>query len=902
MSKLLDVAIGDQDISELTITMRGDPELYRSQMALELGMKEAGIQRYHKKLNKAVAADREDETSYGDRIIGTQVDTLADALRELVESRHNLPAGSGCVATPLLAAFGDYYKLAFLTMKGVIGTLTKGAAITSICVRVGQYVEDEIRIQRLKEHDKDTYKRMLKAVRKKCDYRKKRETEIYVGRVNNLDWNTWTEKDRFKVGLLLVDTFQKHLPEMVEEKVTTADIQVKGKYKTTKHLVATPAMREWIENHIDLVEAMNPIYEPMVVPPVPWSPGNVLGGGYISSHVPQLKLVKVRQVKALEEIKRAEMPEFYEAINAAQDTAWRIRKPVLELLQHLYRQQLSLGKFPVKGEQPAPVKPPEDECHNDNPAFLRWKTETKSWHEAELNRKNVNMSVYSTLKTAEKYQVFDQVYMPWQADFRGRIYPVPALNCQGEDYVKALLEFSEGKPLGDGRAVYWLKVHTANLFGVDKVSFDERCEWVDAHWDELLDCADDPYAHRLWEEADKPFQAYAACLELRGYAINGLDHVCRMPVALDGSCSGLQNLGMAFGCEITGKSVNLIPADKPQDIYREVAEKVIRMMTDACNGAQTIEERDAAVLQKVRQYYFKEVGGATENKFPKFLNKCLAPKKNRNKDDHGDAARKIVSQVRESYAWLKFGITRTTCKRAVMTFPYGSKEFGMKEQVMEDTLRPARKVTEDKDWPFCDDGYSAAAVFARFIYRAVKQTVLKAADAMDWMQDTARLVAGQNRPVKWQTPLGFPVTQDYRKTKQGDIQTVLNGTRRRYRYRIELADIDTMKQANSISPNVVHSLDSTHLLMTVAAAKREGMPGFALVHDSFGVTPADTERFFAIIREQFYKLYAGRDVFGELAAGFRSQIAPDLRDEMPPLPGKGRLDLAAIHKSLYAFA
>lgn len=49
---------------------------------------------------------------------------------------------------------------------------------------------------------------------------------------------------------------------------------------------------------------------------------------------------------------------------------------------------------------------------------------------------------------------------------------------------------------------------------------------------------------------------------------------------MDGSCSGIQNLFLAFRDEIGGKAVNLIPMEKPADIYAAVAEKTVKALEE----------------------------------------------------------------------------------------------------------------------------------------------------------------------------------------------------------------------------------------------------------------------------------------------------------------------------------
>jgi DNA-directed RNA polymerase len=899
--KLASLLISENAIKTSKIPMQADPELYLKQAEFERSMREEGETRYINKTQKAIQRGNEDETSYGRRIIGTQIQALAKGIKETVEHRmQSGQASRGCAATPILAEFGDWNKLAYLTLKRVVSSITKPQPMSNLCTKIGMYIEDEVRCLNLREKDKAAYMSMRKAVAKKGDYRKRRETELFINRVNEISWTAWDEKTRFKVGLVLLDTLMNSLPEFVEERILTNNTQIKGKLKTQKYICPTQETLDWIRENRDKASFFSPIYEPMVVPPIRWTSGRVIGGGYVSNNVPPLKIVKTRNNKILESFKEAKMPAVIKSLNAVQETAWRIRKPILEMLEHCYKNKIQIGSLPDICEKELPPQPDKETQPEEHKL---WRAEAKAVYEHNLKLMSQAAGIGMNLKTARKYAEFDAIYMPYQLDFRGRVYCVTQLSPQGEDYVKGLLEFSEGKPLENERGVYWLFVHVANLFGVDKVSFDERVKWVQDHMTQLLDCAEDPYAYRFWEDADKPFQALAACYELQGYAKDGYDHVCRMPVALDGSCSGLQNLGMALACEVTGKSVNLLPMDKPADIYQEVANKVNVMLAEACeyeaiqNGVKTIEE---VAREAVRKYYFENANKPSEKKWLNFWNKIQQPKKDRNKDELADNARKVFSQVSESYAWLKFGVDRKVCKRSVMTFPYGSKAFGFKEQIMEDTLRPARKAMSDKEWPFYEDGHNAAGVLAKFLYDAVQATVVKAAEAMDWMQQSARLVAKQQRPIKWTTPLGFPVTQDYRQLKLKMVETHLNGKRYQLSIPTESLDMDVMKSANSISPNVVHSLDASHLMLTVAMGEQEGIKSFALIHDSFGTHPSETDKFFRVIREAFLTLYTATDVFQDLKAQFEEQIPPS--ETLPALPSKGNLNRELILDSLYAFA
>jgi DNA-directed RNA polymerase len=193
-----------------------------------------------------------------------------------------------------------------------------------------------------------------------------------------------------------------------------------------------------------------------------------------------------------------------------------------------------------------------------------------------LRLKSKRISVSSQLMVAERFKEKEAFYYVWTLDWRGRAYPLASfMHPQADDSGKALLQFAEGKKLGENGG-YWLAVHIAGLFGVDKCSFDERVQWVYDHEEEILDSAISPLdGQRFWCGADKPWCALAACFEWFGYQLDGNKYISHLPVAMDGSCNGLQNFSAVLRDEVGGKAVNLLPSETPQDIYTEVMNVVI---------------------------------------------------------------------------------------------------------------------------------------------------------------------------------------------------------------------------------------------------------------------------------------------------------------------------------------
>lgn len=111
------------------------------------------------------------------------------------------------------------------------------------------------------------------------------------------------------------------------------------------------------------------------------------------------------------------------------------------------------------------------------------------------------------------------------------------------------------------------------------------------------------------------------------------------------------------------------------------------------------------------------------------------------------------------------------------------------------------------------------------------------------------------------------------------------------------APVLKQKQRTAFPPNYVHSLDSTHLMMTALGCKDEGI-AFAGVHDSFWTHPSHVDQLNRIIREKFVELHSQ-----PLLHDLRDQFVMQYKDnEFPEVPTTGDLDLNDVLKSTYFFS
>ncbi len=108
------------------------------------------------------------------------------------------------------------------------------------------------------------------------------------------------------------------------------------------------------------------------------------------------------------------------------------------------------------------------------------------------------------------------------------------------------------------------------------------------------------------------------------------------------------------------------------------------------------------------------------------------------------------------------------------------------------------------------------------------------------------------------------------------------GGRLRLRLATHTDRLDARKQRQGSAPNLIHSVDATHLMMVLNAAVDEDMDCFAMIHDDFGVHAAHIDQWHTIIRETFVTLHDKADILPNFKADHELSTQIALED-LPPL-------------------
>ena len=185
---------------------------------------------------------------------------------------------------------------------------------------------------------------------------------------------------------------------------------------------------------------------------------------------------------------------------------------------------------------------------------------------------------------------------------------------------------------------------------------------------------------------------------------------------------------------------------------------------------------------------------------------------------------------------------------------------------------------------------------------AVNKVLVKAGEAMKWLQHAASLATSEQLPVRWTTPVGFPVMQAYANLEKRKVKTSLSGKLVYLTMYREKDDLDRRKQSQGIAPNYVHSCDAAHMMLTVVRAKQAGIQNFSMIHDSFGTTAGDVEQLYHTVREAFVEMYHEVDVLESFRDEIVQQLSEKNREKLEALPERGTLDITQVVHSRYCFA
>ena len=877
-------------------------QLFFDQLELEASAKAEAEEHLRATLEKAKQEGEAGESGLAGKFVGYAYDTCRKNIQTLladVVKPKKTTQGAYLVPMRELISLYDNHMEALEDMLVMLGFSTtmnillgakedKFATLSAIAGEIGKSVKHEANIEKFcqEQAEQGVDSRWIKAsMDTGISHRVRKSYKIAyaVNRMNKCGFIglKWTETDSEVIGAKILEMLIAGSGYF-----EIADSSATG--KNLKVLKLTPWFLEaWSKNEDNLV-ARAIQYLPTIIPPRHWD--NPFSGGYYGESILGTSFIRIKYKETnkyahdyYKKLDRVDLSRVYDSVNAMQDTPFSINPKILKTLQAIYASGGGLGGVPRTEPYATLPRLPEGATEEE---VKEHKKKAVGIYKQEEARKSKALRCLLALKTAEKFKDYQSIYFPWNIDYRGRCYPIPtALSPQGDDIQKSLLLFAKGTPLATDGDTRWLKIHGANLSGNDKISFAERIKWVEDHEEDIVSSANDPLGYTWWYEVSKgdyPMEFLAFCFEyadlltyIKEYG-NAVGFVSTLPLAFDGTCSGLQHFSALLRDEVGGQAVNLMPSDTVQDIYSIVADKVNKVLLE-------------------------DVLKGTEDTFK--TNKDGSPKLDVEGNLQVQYGTRILAQSWVNFNRIKFGkdgITRKVCKRSVMTLAYGSKQYGFKENLLADIIKPYI-LEHPEDNPFINAS-QCAQYMAKLIWESVKTTVVKACEGMEWLQKVAGLICESNEVVTWLTPNGLPVQQNYVKMKQEVTKLRFNKMRVRFYNQEPTDEIDGMSQKNGIAPNFIHSMDACHLQRVVATMKNLGDNNFMMIHDSFGTDCAHAGLLYKVIRQEFIGLYKDQNHLANFLESVKYLMADDKLAKVPVIPAFGSLDLDVVLDSDFCFA
>lgn len=490
------------------------------------------------------------------------------------------------------------------------------------------------------------------------------------------------------------------------------------------------------------------------------------------------------------------------------------------------------------------------------------------------------------LKVAECFDN-ETFYLPIQADFRGRIYVKSFfLSYQSSEISKALVCLPRGKKLTK-EGLKNLYIYGASLYNqnaINKENYSKRVNWVNKNLDKIYNMDKD-----FLKGAENVWLFISFCLVMRQLRDNN-NYSVNLPIYIDATCSGIQHVAAMIKDLMIGTEVNLISQtkdDKVADIYSNL----LPLANKLIQAEGTAKDSKYPLLKHVTL-------NRSDIKTPimtKTYNVSLMGMKNQ----------LILSLSKRVSKGAKLGINLYNENNKVVEM----KKLGIKIPIFSSITG---KIVE----------LDLAHIFrlAQIIESCIFDSYPGLKLVYDYFKEIARLMNNLSLPIVWVTPANLKITQKYFKSTKTKISISYAGKTKALVLKEWFPKMDKRAQVNAIIPNIIHSLDASHLMEAVVQCdlnKIQVLP----IHDCFGCHPNKIKKLYQILMLEFINIYSKE----EFLTQFHENIITNIKNcgfsiiekdgnqyvvatqgggkirNIPKKPQSGDLILSNIKKSIYMF-
>ena len=754
---------------------------------------------WYNEINEVLQNKRNlDMNSFGTSLLGKDFNTLNKDIGAFNANakKHKLP-GIECLNTALIISIilgkvipfslrhPDILNQSTHSLFADIGKLLK----RNIIIEVHNKIE-EANLQLKKENEKKLTK-LLASEMNKTNFEIERlgtaiiEYQDILNRLQDLH-----DDDLLRIGL--------GFTALLSEKTSFYSLEEKmiSKNKSIRYIVPKNNLLKLIQK-ISLIDT---IELPMIIPPYEWKIDEneeiIEYGGTILNNKHRFKPLRTRSVENSEANVMKYNKSLVNAVNFKSKISYTINLKLLEIITK--DNFINLNK---KGEIIF-----YNDIHPNTELLGNYMKERNNSMVNEITIHNSKFLLHRTIiSIAKLMREVKEFYVTVFIDWRGRFYTsTSALNIQGGELARSLLLFKEGQKLNE-IGLKALKIYTANAFGLDKKSKEERLNWVDANLHKIIDLDN----NELWREADEPLLFLACALEIKGF-YEDPNFMSHLPILMDATCNGLQHLSAMVNDCVLAEKVNLLKStekDDPRDLYSEV-------------------------IPHIKKEIFKKTKSC----------------------DHINLE--------------EINIERSLVKRGLMTITYGATERGIYDQIVSKYFEKKWDQHLKKFYFTCIDSDIAPketrftqqniSVLSTIIFNSLFKIHPELKRLMNYFYEIVEVLCKLGLPVNWVTPYGLVIQQKYNKFTKYEQTAYYAGKRRKIILRkAEEETISRQKQKQAFIPNFVHSMDSSNIVLLLNTIEKEGRNiVFASIHDCFATHANDTAWLAWYVKHSFIKIYS----------------------------------------------
>lgn len=519
-----------------------------------------------------------------------------------------------------------------------------------------------------------------------------------------------------------------------------------------------------------------------------------------------------------------------------------------------------------------------------------------------------------TLKIAETYKNIP-IYLNTHTDWRGRLYTNSFfISYQGSDLSASLLQLYKGEFLTEQGKEY-LYIYGANLFNakindqsISKKPFLERINWVKENYEKIINLDIE-----FIKKAESKFLFAAFCLTLKNFH-DDPKYIVKLPVFLDATCSGIQHLATLLLDKELAKKVNLTPqtnSDNVQDIYSEIMVDINKAINnfgvlnpDFSSLADVKLTRDilkVSIMTKVYNVTTHGIAVQLENKLQTIY-------------VDSDSLSSLGGGTNIKFSSSDNVIINNILKHTWRTNLNGETEKIFNFENHEDTeditkyYDEERKIKKRKNNVQKADKklklFIAPGLFkpvylnskevfkiAEIIYNQIFELFPSLKSIYDYFMNISKLMIKLEIPLSWFTPVGLKLTQHYLKSKINKISISMGGKNKTLILREFENEINKRKQIQAIIPNIIHSLDASHLIKIIISVIRGQEDPFNMnslkyilaVHDCFGTHPNQLSILEEMVKREYIWIYSNE----KFLVKFHNKIIQNIKDNNLEIINKG---------------